>query len=198
MVSVIEEVIFLRKGRSIFITQSFTFNVAMVMSEKYTQGSILDPFHHGMLIRYGRPNMAYHVTISERKTFIPLMQWHVLGWTTDWTQARVLSMIWCCGCTDEAHGRRFEKCSEVKSNIVGDWLIWSKVKKKESRTVSGFSYSESWRWGCWQINYWKVACDGWEEEILDLLFKKTFNVYLILSKSFKRSQIFLSKKRKKK
>lgn len=32
----------------VFIIQSFTLNVAMIMSEKCTQGSVLGPFHHGM------------------------------------------------------------------------------------------------------------------------------------------------------
>lgn len=58
-------------------------------------------------------------------------------------------MIWG---TDKVHGHRFEKRPEVKSRILSDSLIWSKVKRRESRMVSGFSYSGFWRWGCWGTN----------------------------------------------
>lgn len=153
------------------------------MSEKCTQGSVLDPFHHGMLGLPYNYKLIQDLHCYNALTFSGLNYW-------------VLSMIWCCGCTDNINGHRSEKCSEVK--ISNTWWPTDLEYDKEEGIKDDVSFLifKILEVGLLGNKLLKGSMWWMRRRIWGLFFKRKFNVYLILSKSFKRSQIFLSIKRK--
>lgn len=160
-----------------FLNQSFILNVAMVLSEKYAKGSVLGSFHHGILI-LGPP----HHCKPRFQASISIMQGHVPGCTTDWTdQARELSVNCCCGITLRC---RLKKC--LGSKLSNPWWLAHLglgEGEGESRVPAGLLRTLDPGTGCLlgtarTLEGWRLrsslltgSVDGWEDSGASLLNK---------------------------